>query len=158
MNKIVVRNPDEPVGTFDELSLAECLGFLAGTSIGRIAVLAGGYPLVFPVNYKLVERATGGPVIVLRTRPGSTISQSGEAVGFEIDGIDTGAEAGWSVLVRGALHHVPLDQLEALGPFADPHPWAAGRDDWLIILPITVTGRRIVSGDSGWGFHPSGYV
>ena len=150
--------PESPIGSFDELTLSECLGFLSGTSIGRIAVVANGYPLVFPVNYKFVERPSGGPVIVLRTRAGSTIDSSGEAVGFQIDGIDTGADAGWSVLVRGALHHVPRAELEELLPWADPRPWATGRDEWLVIAPVTITGRRIVAGDAGWGFHPLGYM
>ena len=150
--------PEPSVGTFDELTLSECLSFLSGTSIGRIAVVVNGYPLVFPVNYKLVERAAGGPVIVVRTREGSTIDTSGDAVGFQIDGIDTGADAGWSVLVRGALHHVPREELTDLLPFADPHPWAGGRDSWLVIAPVTITGRRIVAGDAGWGFHPLGYM
>ena len=148
---------DEPVGTFEELSLAECLRYLAGTRIGRIAVIADGYPVVFPVNYKLVERSTGGPIVVLRTRPGSTISRSGEATGFQVDGIDTSAEAGWTVLVRGELHHVAIDELAEFLPWADPRPWAAGRDEWIVIAPVTITGRRIVAGDTGWGFHPSGY-
>ena len=148
---------DEPIGTFEELSRAECLRYLAGTRVGRIAVIADGYPVVFPVNYKLVERP-GDPVVVLRTRPGSTISRSGEAVGFQVDGIDTSAEAGWTVLVRGALRHVAMDDLAEFLPWADPRPWAAGRDDWLVIAPVTITGRRIVAGDAGWGFHPSGYL
>lgn len=154
----LMTEQETPVGSFDELTLSECLGFLSGTAIGRIAVVSNGYPLVFPVNYKLVERSTGGPVIVLRTRPGSTIDSSGEAVGFQIDGIDTGVDAGWCVLVRGALHHVPIAELADLLPFADPHPWAAGRDSWLVIAPVTITGRRIVAGDAGWGFHPLGYM
>ena len=159
MHEIVgTTTPGQPVGTFEELTLEECFRFLSGTPIGRIALVSNGYPVVFPVNYKFVDRPTGGPVVVLRTRPGSIISASGEAVGFQIDGIDTSAEAGWSVLMRGALHHVARSDLADLLPWADPHPWAAGRDHWIVIVPVTVTGRRIVADDAGWGFHPSGYV
>ena len=41
-----------------------CLGLLADDEIGRLAVLAGGAPLILPVNYQL-----DGEAIVFRTDP-----------------------------------------------------------------------------------------
>jgi uncharacterized protein len=129
----------EPVGMLDELSLGECLRFLAGNQIGRIAVVVDDFPVVFPVNYRFVDRIVDGPILVVRARPD-------QAVG-----------AGWSVLVRGLVQHVDAADLANL-PFADPHPWAPGRDEWLVITPIAITGRRLIAGDIGWGFHPLGYL
>ena len=48
---------------------AECLELLAGCTVGRIAVVHEGYPVVFPVNFVL-SRLDGAPVIAIRTRPG----------------------------------------------------------------------------------------
>ena len=66
---------------------AECLELLAGCTVGRIAVVHEGYPVVFPVNFVL-SRLDGAPVIAIRTRPGNVIDHTGELVAFEIDGVD----------------------------------------------------------------------
>ncbi len=136
--------------------MAECLAFLAGGHIGRIAVMVDEFPVVVPVNYRLAEQASGGPVLVVRTRPGNTISTAGERVAFQIDAIDTVAGIGWSVLVRGIMRHVRGHQPALV--LADPHPWLHDRDDWLIITPIAITGRRVISHTTGFGFHPRGYL
>jgi len=153
----VTDDSDESIGMLDELSLGECMRFLAGNHIGRIAVVVDEYPLVFPVNYRFVDRAVDGPIIVVRARPGSSVTEADVHVSFQIDGIDAAAGAGWSVLVRGIRHHVQAVELAEL-PFVDPHPWAPGRDEWLVINPIAITGRRLIAGDIGWGFHPLGYL
>ena len=141
----------------DELSLGECLRFLAGNHIGRIAVVVDQYPLVFPVNYRFIDRVVDGPMLVVRARRGGSVSEGDGHVGFQIDGIDATVGAGWSVLVRGVVQRVDAAELADI-PFADPHPWAPGRDEWLVITPIAITGRRLIAGDSGWGFHPLGYL
>lgn len=146
-----------PVGTLDELSLGECLAFLSGFHVGRVAVIVDGYPLVVPVNYRLLERETGGPVVVIRARPGGVIDLAGSQVALQIDGVDASVGAGWSVLVRGVMHHVEAATLDDV-PWCDPHPWVADRNQWLVIDPIAITGRRVVAGDAGWGFHPLGYL
>jgi hypothetical protein len=146
-----------PVGTLDEMSLAECLAFLGGTHVGRVAVVHDGYPLVVPVNYRLLQRATGGPVVVIRVRPGGIIDLAGAPAALQIDGIDEAVGVGWAVLVRGAMHHVDASALEDV-PWADPHPWLADRDQWVVIDPIAISGRRVIAGDVGWGFHPLGYL
>ena len=142
----------------DEMTLAECLAFLNGCHVGRIAVTVDDYPVVLPVSYQMVEHASGGPVLIVRTRPGSAVSEAGERVAFEIDSIDAACGVGWSVLVRGIMHHVRSDVFATLLPSADPHPWIDGCDDWLVINPVMVTGRRIVTHADGFGFHPRGYA
>lgn len=142
----------------EEMTIAECLAFLAGNHIGRIAVNVDEFPVVLPVNYQLAEHSASGPVLVVRTREGGTVSGAGERVAFQIDAIDAACGVGWSVLVRGIMHHVRGDVLEAMLPSVDPHPWLAGRDDWLVINPIAITGRRVLSREVGFGFHPLGYL
>ena len=83
----------------------ECLGLLSAHNVGRLCVLHENYPLIFPVNYRVAPDGDGGAAIVLRTRPGSAFDHDGVHAAFQIDGIDHLTETGWSVLIRGALHH-----------------------------------------------------
>jgi uncharacterized protein len=96
---------------------------------------------VFPVNFVLDRH-----MVVLRTDAGTKLNAAikGSRVAFEIDGTDTAAHTGWSVLVRGEaievtdpaelarLRKLPLD------------PWAPGaKTHYVRILPMALTGRRI---------------
>jgi hypothetical protein len=134
------------------LTPGECLELLAGCTIGRIAVVHDGYPVVLPVNFVL-SRLDGAPVIAIRTRPGNVIDHTGELVGFEVDGVDAARDGGWSVLVRGRLSAVtPQTRL-------DPHPLVPGdRDAWRVVEPHTVTGRLIAPDLDRWPFLPAGYL
>src|SRR4026209_1939227 len=85
-----------------ELSRSDCELLLASLDVGRIAVVDHGYPLVFPINYK-VAYFEGNLVVAIRTRPDNGIDRPGRPVCFEIDGVDPSHDAGWSVLVRGIL-------------------------------------------------------
>ena len=121
----------------------------------------GGHPLIFPVNYRVVEDVDGGSVrrlvwIAMRTRPGNVIDTAPRFVAFEIDDVDTAHRRGWSVLVTGLLHRVDEAAAEFGGRF-DPEPWLAERDEWLVIEPTRVTGRRIVD-DRGWAFSTAAYL
>jgi nitroimidazol reductase NimA-like FMN-containing flavoprotein (pyridoxamine 5'-phosphate oxidase superfamily) len=141
----------------ETLSLEECLALLRSDSVGRVAVIENEFPVVLPVNYRLVE--TSGPTwVALRTRPGNVIDHAPMPVAFEIDRIDITEHEGWSVLVRGTLHHVNRDA----GDFAerfDPQPWPDHeRDAWLIIEPFSITGRRLRSPQRSWAFHLQGYL
>ena len=55
-------------------------------------------PVVFPVNFVLDRHR-----VVYRTGEGTKLDAAyrGSRVAFEIDGTDTAARTGWSVLVRG---------------------------------------------------------
>jgi nitroimidazol reductase NimA-like FMN-containing flavoprotein (pyridoxamine 5'-phosphate oxidase superfamily) len=134
-----------------ELSLEECLTRLRDESVGRVAVLDHDVPVVVPVNYQLVEVA-GIVWIVLRTRPGNLIDTAPMKVGFEIDGIDLVRESGWSVLVRGTLHHVDVTGADFRERF-DPHPWLGeDRSAWLVIQPFSITGRTLEGPQPTWVF------
>lgn len=126
----------------EPLSHEECLGLLRDGVVGRIAFSVDDFPVIFPVNYRLME--TSGRVwIAFRTRPGNIIERAPVNVALEIDGIDSTHRQGWSVLARGTLHEVDPDSADFRERF-DPEPWIeAERDSWLIIDPFALTGRRL---------------
>jgi nitroimidazol reductase NimA-like FMN-containing flavoprotein (pyridoxamine 5'-phosphate oxidase superfamily) len=141
----------------EELPLDECLRLLRETAVGRIAVIVDEFPVVLPVNYRLVE-TTGVTWVALRTRPGNVIDQASQNVAFEIDGMDPIYKQGWSVLVRGTMHHVDADAADFRERF-DPEPWIlAERDAWLVIDPFAITGRRLHPEVTEWVFHARGYL
>jgi nitroimidazol reductase NimA-like FMN-containing flavoprotein (pyridoxamine 5'-phosphate oxidase superfamily) len=141
----------------EELSYEQCLQLLRASSVGRIAVIVLDAPIVLPVNYRVVE-TLGLTFVALRTRPGNIIERAGVMVAFEIDGIDPVHHQGWSVLVRGTLHHVNPDAADFEERF-DSHPWlAAERDAWLVIEPFAITGRRLHPAEPEWGFNTRAYL
>ncbi|HKY46832.1 MAG TPA: pyridoxamine 5'-phosphate oxidase family protein [Acidimicrobiia bacterium] len=124
------------------MTLEECERMLEIRSIGRIALLAAGEPLILPVLFQFVKGT-----IVFRTAPGEKLDavwQNAPAA-FEVDSWDTPTRTGWSVLVRGRTEAVhdeeQIAELEALGleewvPSAQPNTWVR-------IHPVEITGRRI---------------
>ena len=141
----------------EELSYDECLDLLRQSSLGRIAVVVDEFPVVLPVNYRLVE-ARGPTWVAVRTRPGNILDQASMHTAFEIDNVDPVHHEGSSVLVRGTLHHVDPDAADFRERF-DPEPWIlAERDAWLVIAPFSVTGRRLHAAESAWAFHPRAYL
>jgi nitroimidazol reductase NimA-like FMN-containing flavoprotein (pyridoxamine 5'-phosphate oxidase superfamily) len=140
----------------EELSVERCWQLLHSAVVGRIATIVDSFPVVVPVNYRVVVEPD--PWLVLRTRRGGVVSRSSAHVAFEIDGIDTHRQEGWSVLVRGSLHGLH-DDSDAVRAHVDPHPWLrAERDLWLAIEPLTVTGRRLHRANDEWAFHPEAYL
>lgn len=121
----------------------ECRALLATDEVGRLAIVDGRTPLVFPVNYAL-----DGDAVVFRTTAGTKLSAAGqEAVSFEIDHFDRSARTGWSVLVTGRLEEVTPYDAEALDRVTrlPVEPWAGGeRPHWMRLVPQRVSGRRIV--------------
>jgi nitroimidazol reductase NimA-like FMN-containing flavoprotein (pyridoxamine 5'-phosphate oxidase superfamily) len=141
----------------EELPLEECLRLLRECSVGRIAVMADEFPVVLPVNYRLVE-TSGKTWVAVRTRPGNVIERAPIQAAFEIDGIDPVHQQGWSVLVRGTLHHVDPDAADFRERF-DPEPWIlAERDAWVVIEPFAISGRQLHAAETTWAFHVRGYL
>jgi hypothetical protein len=124
----------------EELTQRECLRLARTSAIGRLAVVVGGRPLVFPVNFVIDDGA-----VVLRTDQGSKLEGARSApVAFECDDIDRMYHTGWSVLITGEAEEVrdpsEIARLEHL-PIT---PWCEGpMSVWLRIRPRTITGRRI---------------
>lgn len=123
------------------LERRECLELLASHPVGRVAVVLGSSPLIFPVNYAL-----DGDSIVFRSDEGSKLAgaRNGFHMSFEIDGIDDDERRGWSVVVNGVGREV-VDATElARMKTLDLHPWSPGaKGHWIRIRPETMTGRRL---------------
>lgn len=139
----------------ERLSRETCMAHLGEEIVGRLAIVVDEFPIVLPVNYRLVE--TGGVTwIAIRTRPGNVIDHASSKVAFEIDGIDATRRRGWSVLVCGTLLHVDPDAAQFRERF-DSEPWlAAERDLWLVIEPFSIGGRELHAVEEEWAFHMSG--
>jgi nitroimidazol reductase NimA-like FMN-containing flavoprotein (pyridoxamine 5'-phosphate oxidase superfamily) len=122
---------------------AECLQALRSDDVGRVAVVEGGHPVIFPVNYAL-----DGEHIVFRTAEGTKLDATsrGGPVSFEVDDTDRHTRTGWSVIVTGWARVVTnpddIARLEKL----DLRPWSEHRkDNWVAVHPERITGRRIVA-------------
>jgi nitroimidazol reductase NimA-like FMN-containing flavoprotein (pyridoxamine 5'-phosphate oxidase superfamily) len=128
-------------GHLQELSEPECLELLRSKRVGRVAYGDDQGIAVVPVNYVVHQGS-----IWFRTSPHTTVGQHVRArtVAFEVDDIDEGSRAGWSVLVRGsgALRE-PEDLPE---PSAErPVPWPKGtRWMYVSIAPRSISGRRLM--------------
>src|ERR1700734_648901 len=71
-------------GSLDEISVAECWQLLATQPVGRVAVIVGHYPLVFPVNFAVADKS-----ILYRTGVGAKLHSIHRSnVTFEVDEID----------------------------------------------------------------------
>lgn len=122
----------------------ECLGLLGEEAVGRVAVIVGSEPVIFPVNYAL-----DGERIVFRTAAGSKFHGvlRGSKVSFEIDRFDPAAHEGWSVLAVGVAAEVlAAAEVRRLVDEIDLQPWANGdKDHWMAITPQRLSGRRVVA-------------
>ncbi len=154
----MTRNVDvETVPPLEELSAEDCRMQLGLGTVGRLAMILDGYPLVVPVNYRMLSDEAG-TAILLRTAPGSTIDRAPAPVAFEIDGIDHYHRQGWSVVVRGDLRHLEQAEIDLMGDQFDPRPWPTGKTAWLVIRPLSVTGRRLRVSEPEWTLHPEAYL
>jgi hypothetical protein len=125
----------------EELPEAACLRLLDGHGLGRLAIVVGGQPQIFPVNYAL-----SGRIITFCTAPGTKLAYApGSRVAFEIDDYDAFTGRGWSVLVKGLAVDATqaLDDVSWAARGAIPHPIAPGvKAHRLAIDPSEITGRR----------------
>ena len=130
-----------PGARLQELTKSECFALLAHEYLGRVAVVDDHGPVVFPVNFVLDRH-----MVVFRTDEGTKLDAAcrGSKVAFEIDGTDTAAHTGWSVLVRGEAIEV-TDPAELARVRKLPlSPWMPGaKTHYVRILPAVLTGRRI---------------
>ena len=148
---------DQSEARLETLSHEECLALLRDGVVGRIAFSVDDFPVILPINYRLMETA-GRVWIALRTRPGNIIERAPVNVAFEIDDIDPTHHQGWSVLARGTLHEVDPEAADFRKRF-DPEPWIeVARDSWLIIDPFALTGRRLRGARPEWAFVESAYL
>lgn len=136
-----MKNVD-PHTRLEVIDRAECLRLLANDVVGRLAIVEGGAPLIFPINYVL-----DGEAVVFRSAGGTKVNAARRAsAAFEIDGLDRDRRCGWSVVASGPLEEVTkfdagtLERLRQL----PVDPWADGaKDHWMRLRLDRVSGRRV---------------
>jgi uncharacterized protein len=127
----------------ERLSREDCVALLATQDVGRLVVVDGGRPLIFPVNYAL-----DGDAVVFRTASGTKLwASAGAPVAFEVDDIDREAREGWSVILHGVAQEVTAfdgADLQARVWGLPVEPWAPGdKAVFVRIAPRLITGRRV---------------
>ena len=139
----------------DDLPFEDCLALLRLRRVGRVALVIDDYPLVVPVNYRLVELPGRHHWIAIRTRQGGAIERAAVHCAFEIDDIDEEHRTGWSVVVRGTLHHVDPDAADFATRF-DPDSWVVGDEGtWMVIDAFHISGRAVHEPSHDWALDPS---
>lgn len=126
----------------DMLDREGCLALLGADETGRLAIIDGTRPVIFPVNYVL-----DGEDIVFRTAPGTKLDHGPRAaVCFEIDAFDRSHRAGWSVVVSGRLEEVTEYNAERFAHMSalPIDPWASGAKEHIMrLVASSITGRRV---------------
>ncbi|MCU1360370.1 MAG: pyridoxamine 5-phosphate oxidase family protein [Ilumatobacteraceae bacterium] len=130
-----------------ELPEWESVELLGRSTIGRLCIIDHGYPLAFPLNYRMLTDVR--PIrIVFRTDPRSVLAQYEGPASVEVDHVDPTARAAWSVIVRGNLRR-SLDASEQ----RDTHPLVAtGRLHWAVLDVVAISGRRFSAIEDNEGF------
>ena len=124
--------------TLEALAATECLELLATEEVGRLGVVVAGRPEIFPVNYVL-----DGNGILFRSAPGTKLdAAAGGAVVFEVDHLDRGTRAGWSVVVHGHAALYTRFDSAAMQRAADLW-WDSPKEHLLRITPDVISGRRL---------------
>lgn len=123
------------------MSYDDCVTFLKETTtLGRLAFRSSRGQELLPVNFVFRDDK-----VYFRTSAQSVLSELtvGQSdVAFEIDYPDRMTQHGWSVLVKGRVREVSLEDVDLA--LHGPRPWAPGTREILIELtPDTISGRRI---------------
>jgi nitroimidazol reductase NimA-like FMN-containing flavoprotein (pyridoxamine 5'-phosphate oxidase superfamily) len=140
--KVSVELVDLNTG-MEVIPLGECMALLATEEVGRLGVVVGGQPEIFPVNY-----AVDGDGVVFRTDAGTKLAGATRGpVVFEVDHFERATRSAWSVIIHGRAE--PVDSLtspairERVGHLA-LYPWVEKSKPHLIrVTPTSVSGRRI---------------
>lgn len=117
----------------------ECWSHLRASSVGRLAYVVDGWPVVLPVNF-----AAGDGEIALRSESGGKLAaaERGAQVSLQVDSIDPVYRSGWSVLAFGVAELVVDDGELARLAERGLRSWATGASSpWIRIRPTRVTGR-----------------
>ncbi|HST86135.1 MAG TPA: pyridoxamine 5'-phosphate oxidase family protein [Kineosporiaceae bacterium] len=131
------------------LGVDTCWDLLRSVQVGRLAVIVGERPEIFPVNH-VVDRGT----IIFRTADGTKLAGAlgGAPVAFEVDGYDEDAGEAWSVVAKGQAEEIR--QLHDVMDTVDLplEPWhGEPKHRFIRIEPEEVSGRRFaVSDPAGW--------
>ena len=126
---------DEGVSILDPQA---CWQLLDQEEVGRLAVVGGHVPAVFPINYVVDEK-----MIIFRTHVGTKLLAIAvrSAVAFEVDDYNPQTGEAWSVVIKGHAEEIPMhDTLDDSFPL---FPWTASpKPRFVRVVPDEVTGRR----------------
>lgn len=120
-----------------ELTERECWDYLAEREYGRIAVVGGGEPAIYPVSYSV---APGG--LRVRTKLGGKLMAIllNSRVAFEVDDYDGGQAR--SVMISGWAEELgkgaEFESSTPIAPFAGSDAHAV-----VLITPSQISGRVI---------------
>lgn len=123
-----------------DLGVETCWRLVGDAPLSRVGFVHEGRPLVLPINHVVDEQT-----IVFRTSAASSLGALvvGQQVALEVDDCAPDRETGWSVVIAGEIERMP-HRARRLVPGGGPSPWAPGeRDEWLRIVPSSVTGKVI---------------
>jgi uncharacterized protein len=125
----------------EKLSADQCLELLSSRDLGRVALVIGDQPEIFPVNYA-VDRS----IVVFRVAAGTKPSMAtNRRIAFEVDELDSRAGIAWSVMVKGRVVDVTTSKdpftafLRTAGVRSAP---PGDRPLWMAIYPSEISGRR----------------
>jgi nitroimidazol reductase NimA-like FMN-containing flavoprotein (pyridoxamine 5'-phosphate oxidase superfamily) len=124
-------------GPVIELSEERCWSLIAGAGVGRLGVVIGAQPEIFPVNY-----FADGETIVFRSADGTKLRGivAGRLVVFEVDQV--GELHNWSVSVKGAAEVKDPAYANRAAEDALP-PWHPVTEySFVEIHPSSITGRQ----------------
>lgn len=138
----------EPVAAMDE---AQCWDFLAAHRIGRLAIVIGGEPDIFPINYVVDDGA-----IVFRTAEGTKLLavSLGGRMAFQVD--EWGHDGATSVLAHGTARELECSERDAAEKL-DLLPWVPTlKTHWVRLEVESLAGRRFDFGVEPEPIHPVG--
>jgi nitroimidazol reductase NimA-like FMN-containing flavoprotein (pyridoxamine 5'-phosphate oxidase superfamily) len=125
------------------LPVQECLRRIGYVSVGRVAFVNLGEPVILPVNH-----AMDGDVVVFRTAAGSKFTAACDElpVAFEVDSYEHSIRDGWSVVVQGTATLVESEDEIARLNLLGLEPWADLRErpHWVRIRAYSITGREVI--------------
>ena len=125
------------------LDVHQCLDLLRSADVGRLAVVIGDHPDIFPVNY-VVDHGT----VMFRTAEGTKLAAVifGGNVAFEVDGYDAERGEAWSVVLKGRASEV-RDLRERVEATDLPlFPWQTDpKPRFVRIVPLEITGRHFAA-------------
>lgn len=120
-----------------ELSTRESIELLRRSTLGRLCTVEHDYPVAVPVTYRLIGRADDYRILVRAARDSMLSGYRGHA-SLEVEDIQVGRAAAWSVIARGVLRVEP----DPSG-LPDPSPIvSANRRRWMTLDVLAVSGRR----------------
>lgn len=141
---------DVPVDSngLEVLDRPTCIRLLSRESLGRLAIVKDGQPLVFPINFRVDD-----PLIWFRTAPGLKLDAivDGSPVALEADRFDSLTSTRWSVLVTGVGRLALPGELDR-GAANDIPRWAPGGAAIPVAITISqISGRRLPLADRRHG-------